>query len=71
MSWLDLVGYLAALTILATFCMDTIVPLRTIAILSNALFIVYGMGEHLYPVFVLHAVLLPVNVLNLVQLRRT
>jgi hypothetical protein len=28
MSWIDFVGYLAALTVLATFCMDTIVPLR-------------------------------------------
>ena len=28
MSWIDFVGYLAALMVLATFCMDTIVPLR-------------------------------------------
>jgi len=39
MTWIDFVGYLAALTVLATFCMDTIVPLRGLAIASNVLFI--------------------------------
>ena len=42
MSWIDFVGYLAALMVLATFCMDTIVPLRGLAIASNVLFILYG-----------------------------
>jgi hypothetical protein len=28
MSWIDFVGYVAALTVPATFCMNTIVPLR-------------------------------------------
>ena len=48
MSWIDFVGYLAALTVLATFCMDTIVPLRGLAIASNVLFILYGIAGHLY-----------------------
>jgi hypothetical protein len=51
MSWIDFIGYLAALTVLATFCMDTIVPLRGLAIASNVLFILYGIAGHLYPVF--------------------
>jgi hypothetical protein len=61
MSWIDFVGYLAALTVLATFCMDTIVPLRGLAIASNVLFILYGIAGQLYPVLLLHAVLLPVT----------
>ena len=68
-SWIDLVGYLAALSVLGTFCMDTIVPLRGLAIVSNLLFILYGIAGHLYPVFFLHALLLPINVMKLVQLR--
>jgi hypothetical protein len=44
MSWIDFVGYLAALMVLATFCMDTIVPLRGLAIASNVLFILYGIA---------------------------
>jgi CRP/FNR family cyclic AMP-dependent transcriptional regulator len=69
MTWIDFVGYLAALTVLATFCMDTIVPLRGLAIASNVLFILYGIAGHLYPVFFLHAVLLPVNIVKIVRLR--
>ncbi len=69
MTWIDFVGYLAALTVLATFCMDTIVTLRGVAIASNVLFILYGIARHLYPVFFLHAVLLPVNIVKIVNLR--
>jgi hypothetical protein len=70
MSWVDYVGFLAALTVLATFCMDTILPLRGFAIASNILFIVYGIAGQLYPVLLLHAVLLPINIGKIVQLVR-
>jgi hypothetical protein len=70
MSWVDYVGFLAALTVLATFCMDTILPLRGLAIASNILFIVYGFAAQLYPVLLLHAVLLPINISKIVQLVR-
>jgi len=69
MSWIDFVGYLAALAVLATFCMDTIVPLRGLAIASNVLFILYGIAGHLYPVLLLHALLLPINIVKIIQLR--
>jgi len=69
MSWIDFVGYLAALMVLTTFCMDTIVPLRGLAIASNLLFILYGIAGQLYPVLLLHAVLLPVNIVKIVRLR--
>jgi hypothetical protein len=68
-AWTDIVGYLAAFAVLATFCMNTIVPLRGLAIVSNILFILYGVGAHLYPVLLLHAVLLPINVFKMVRLR--
>ncbi len=68
-SWIDFIGYVAAATVLITFCMQTIVPLRGLAILSNVLFIAYGAAAHLYPVLLLHIVLLPVNIVRLVQLR--
>jgi hypothetical protein len=70
MSWVDYVGFLAALTVLATFCMDTILLLRGIAIASNILFIVYGTAAQLYPVLLLHALLLPINISKIVQLVR-
>jgi hypothetical protein len=70
MSWVDYVGFLAALTVLATFCMDTILPLRGLAIASNILFIVYGFAAQLYPVLLLHAVLLPINISKIFQFVR-
>jgi hypothetical protein len=70
MTWVDILGYLASASVLATFCMSTMVPLRIIAICSNVLFIIFGAWAHIYPVLVLHIVLLPVNAVRLVQLLR-
>jgi len=70
MSWIDLTGYLASLSVLATFCMGTMCSLRTVAMLSNILFITYGLELHLYPVLLLHATLLPINALKMIQSRR-
>ena len=63
-------GYAASAAVLATFCMSTMIPLRVVALGSNVLFMAYGYADHLYPVFVLHAILLPVNALRLVQFQR-
>ena len=64
----DIVGYAAALAVLATFCMSTIVPLRIVAIVSNVLFALYGVLADLYPVFVLHSILLPINLFKLAMI---
>jgi hypothetical protein len=69
MHWNDLVGFAAAFAVLASFCMTTIVSLRSVAIASNVLFIVYGMLGHIYPVFFLHLTLLPINLIKLHQTR--
>ena len=66
----DLIGYSASLLVLATFCMQTMVPLRSVAIGSNLLFMAFGYFAHIYPVMLLHAVLLPVNVIRLFQILR-
>jgi CRP/FNR family cyclic AMP-dependent transcriptional regulator len=69
MSWVDVLGYAASVTVLATFCMNTMIPLRVLALGSNVLFAAYGYFDHLYPVLILHAALFPVNLLRLVQFR--
>jgi hypothetical protein len=69
MSWVDIVGYAAAFAVLGSFCMTTIVPLRILAVVSNLLFGTYGVMAHLYPVFVLHSILLPINLFKLAQLQ--
>ncbi len=70
MRWIDLLGYAASASVLATFCMSTMVPLRVVAICSNVLFATFGALDHIYPVLVLHVILLPVNVVRLVQILR-
>ena len=55
------IGYLASALVLCTFLTRTMMPLRIIAIGSNVAFITYGTLLHLYPVLVLHVILLPIN----------
>ena len=69
MMWTDILGYTASAAVLATFCMNTMRALRILALVSNVLFISYGYFDSLYPVLVLHAILLPMNLLRLMQSR--
>jgi hypothetical protein len=69
-SFTELAGYAAAFLVFSTFYMKTMIPLRCLAIASNVAFITYGSLGHLRPVLFLHLVLLPLNVLRLVQARR-
>src|SRR5260370_18602139 len=66
----DLLGYTASIAVLATFCMNTMLPLRAVALSSNILFASYGFVEHLYPVLILHTILFPVNLMRLAQVRQ-
>ncbi|HSB19942.1 MAG TPA: cyclic nucleotide-binding domain-containing protein [Anaeromyxobacteraceae bacterium] len=70
MSWFEAAGYLASVLVFSTFYMKTMVPLRCVAIASNVAFIVYGLFGGLHPVLALHLLLLPLNVVRLVQVRR-
>ena len=63
----DAVGFLAAGLVFAAFGMKEMVALRVVAMCSNVAFIVYGLGLHLAPVWLLHAVLLPLNAWRLLQ----
>lgn len=44
--------------------MKTLIPLRILAIASNVVFILYAIGAGLAPVLLLHAALLPLNILR-------
>jgi hypothetical protein len=60
-------GYGASLLVLVTFCMREMVPLRLVALASNAAFIAYGALADVGPVLLLHLVLLPTNVWRLAE----
>lgn len=75
---MQVVAWLAAALVFVTFFMKTIIPLRTAAIASNVVFIVYGlMGlsygifDKVLPILVLHIALVPLNILRLRQVLAT
>jgi hypothetical protein len=67
MSNWDAFGYLAAGLVFMAFGMKEMVSLRIVAIFSNLAFVVYGLGLHLTPVWLLHGFLLPLNGWRLAQ----
>ena len=67
---IEIAGYLAAALVFSTFYMQTMIPLRYVAIASNLAFITYGFLEGLYPVLILHILLLPLNAFRLVQMKK-
>jgi hypothetical protein len=68
MSWIDILGYAAAATVFATFCMTTMLPLRVLAVAANVMFGAYGFFADLYPILILHLLLFPINIYRLAQI---
>ena len=67
----DLCGYSASALVLLTFTTRNMRLLRAIAILSNIAFMIYGAVDWLPPVFILHTLLLPLNIVRLLELLRS
>jgi hypothetical protein len=63
---LDWLGCVASACVLLTFCMQSLVRLRVIALLSNVAFIGYGWAGRLMPILILHCLLLIINSVSLV-----
>ena len=70
MQAIEWLGYLGALLTLATFSMKTMMHLRIAGIAANVAFVSYGALGSVYPVLLLHLVLLPLNAWRLHQLLR-
>jgi CRP/FNR family transcriptional regulator, cyclic AMP receptor protein len=68
MTQADVIGYVGAVFVFATFWMKTMIPLRMLALASNFLFIGYGYLAAAYPPLVLHVLLLPLNAMRLRQM---
>ena len=61
----EFLGYVAAGLVLVTFSFRSMTALRSVAIVSNLLFIAYAASAELQPVLILHALLLPLNMVRL------
>jgi len=70
MSAPDWLGWSAAALTLLTFAARDMAMLRVTALAANFSFIAYGATAQLWPVLVLHLVLVPLNLHRLRQLRR-
>lgn len=68
-SLLEAVGYLGSLFSIATYAMRTMVALRMLAIFSNILSASYGFFMDIYPMLILHVIVLPLNVWRLHEMR--
>lgn len=68
---IDIVGYIASILVFATFYVKKILTLRYIAMGSNVAFIFYGFQGGLYPIFILHSLLLPLNIYRIIQIKKT
>jgi CRP/FNR family transcriptional regulator, cyclic AMP receptor protein len=65
----QLMGWCAAALVLTSFYLKTMIPLRMVAMVSNAVFIAYGLQVGATPIVVLHALLFPLNAVRLFQMR--
>jgi hypothetical protein len=63
----DALGWIAAGLTVATFSCVQPVALRLCALAANVAFIAYGASAGLWPVLALHAALMPINLMRLLQ----
>ena len=70
MSTLEVLGYLGGVLVFSTFYLKTMIPLRLVAIASNIVYIAYSALAGLVPILVLHALLMPLNIWRLVEVRQ-
>ena len=67
----DIMGFAAGATTLVAFAQRATVPMRLAAAASNLCFIAYGALGALYPPLILHSILLPLNLVQLVREMRS
>ena len=70
MDWVECLGFMAAFLMFSTFYMKNMIPLRIVGMSSNATFIVYASITHVWPLLVLHTILLPMNFYRFIQMVR-
>jgi hypothetical protein len=69
-NFLDAIGYFNAMLGIAMLAMQTMIPLRITGIAHNIVSIIFGFLTGVFPMMVQHTILLPVNILRLIQMRR-
>ena len=60
--WIEAVGWLASGLTVATYAMNTMMPLRILAIASSVCFAIYAAVLQLWPLLAMELILLPINI---------
>jgi len=68
MWWIDGLGYLGAVLTIATYAVNTMIPLRIIGICSSTTFLIYSLLTSDYPTAFMDCLLLPLNGVKLFQM---
>ncbi len=61
LDWIEGFGWLASLLTIATYSMNSMIPLRVFAIASSVCFVVYAFILQLWPLLLMELILLPIN----------
>lgn len=69
--WLEVIGYSGALFTLLAYSMRNMRLLRILGLCANVSFLCYGLLSEVWPMAVLHGVLLPLNIVRLLEIERT
>lgn len=69
MQWEHFVGYLGSFLMFSTFWMKTMIPLRLAGMTANFVMVIYAAALGLYPILAMQALMLPVNIYRLYQMR--
>jgi hypothetical protein len=68
--WVDIIGYTGGFITLWAMHQKTMIPLRVGGIAGNVGFIVFGVAAGSNPIFILHALLAPLNIYRMIQMMR-
>ena len=68
LEWIEVVGWLASIMTIATYSMNTMIPLRLFAIASSLCFAFYALALQIWPLLGMELVLLPINGYRLWQI---
>ena len=70
MFWIEVVGFCGSLLAILTYWMREMIPLRITAVLGCLCFLAYALLIGSYPLIVVEATLLPINLYRLAELLR-
>ena len=67
---MELVGYLASITVMTSLLMGNVLRLRVINMIGCFLFTIYGVAVEAYPVVLLNGMCVFINIYHLAKLRK-